>query len=365
MRVLHFLPPGDSMITQHVDILTGSMGLEVENHVATDASKAKTLLQGGNYDILHLHGCWRNSSRTIVNMALRSGARLIVTPHGQLEPWVQDEGYWKEKLPKRIFYQRDIIRQAYAVIIQGKMESECMEKLGWNSRCIIIRNAIITRSITPKEMAQMTFALYRKVLDTNTLELMSDETRKTLKALIKAGITGDVRWLGQPLPPLVLSAEEWRKVLCYAHQEQISDVIARGIRVLHLDAPDLDASKIEHFLPRHYTPIQSIQSVIGNQFASENDRLLATFRHTKKLIANKTLTISHLCEIDRELRQHACEEDVLAETLKERQLWMQVRRLMQLMAELTGLTEGFMPVPPLNDRHTRLLLQQIENHLKL
>ena len=41
------------MITQHVDMLTGSMGLEVENHVVTDASKAKTLLQGSNYDILH------------------------------------------------------------------------------------------------------------------------------------------------------------------------------------------------------------------------------------------------------------------------------------------------------------------------
>ena len=365
MRVLHFLPPDDSMITQHVNILTSGMGLEAENHVVTDAVKAKTLLQGGSYDILHIHGCWRNASRTIVNKALHAGTRLIVTPHGQLEPWVQNDDYWKEKLPKRLFYQRDIIRQAYAVIIQGKMESECMEKLGWNSRCIIIRNAIVTRSITPQEMSRQTFSLYRKVLDTNTLELMTDETREALKNLIKAGITGDARWLGPSHVPFTLTADEWRKILCYAHQEQFSEWIERGIRVLHLDAPDLDASKVDHFLPRHYQPTQSIQSIIGNQFASENDRLLATFRHTKKLIANHQFTIRHLCELDRELRQHSCEEDALADALKERQLWMQVRRLMQVLEDMTGLTEGFMPVPPLNDRRTRQLQQQIEDHLKL
>jgi hypothetical protein len=38
---------------------------------------------------------------------------------------------------------------------------------------------------------------------------------------------------------------------------------------------------------------------------------------------------------------------------------------MQLMSDLTGLTEGFMPVPPLNNRKTRQLRTTIDNHLKI
>ena len=168
------------MIAQHVQMLSEY------GHCATEAEQAKTLLQGGSYDILHLHGCWRNSSRSIVNIAMRLGCRLVVTPHGGLEPWVQEEKRWKEKLPKRILYQRDIIRRAYAVIIQGKMEDECMKRLGWNPRTVIIRNAVITQSTTPKEMAAQTLAVYRKVMDSNQLELMDDDMRDMLLDIIMA-----------------------------------------------------------------------------------------------------------------------------------------------------------------------------------
>ena len=39
------------------------------------------------------------------------------------------------------------IEQAYAVIVQGNMELECIAQLGWNKRCVIIRNALITNTI--------------------------------------------------------------------------------------------------------------------------------------------------------------------------------------------------------------------------
>lgn len=183
------------MIAQHVAALQQGMGTEAESHAAATADDARTLLQGSRYDIIHLHGCWRNSSYSITRQAMKKGARLVITPHGQLEPWVQNDGYWKEKLPKRLLYQRNQMRKAYAVIIQGKMEEECMKRLSWNNRCIIIRNAIVTQSITPKEMAKQTFALYRKVTDSDTLSLMTQETRTVLRLLMKAGITGDIRWL--------------------------------------------------------------------------------------------------------------------------------------------------------------------------
>ncbi len=135
------------MVTQHVTMLQKGMERDAENHLASNADDARTLLQGSHYDILHLHGCWRNSSRAIVNIAIRKGCRLVVTPHGQLEPWVQEQDYWKDKLPKRVLYQQRIIQQAYAIIIQGRMEQECMERLTWNKRLVTIRNCVITSSI--------------------------------------------------------------------------------------------------------------------------------------------------------------------------------------------------------------------------
>ncbi len=336
----------------------------------TEANQARTLLGGGKYDILHLHGCWRNSSSSIVKMALKQGCRLVVTPHGELEPWVQKEKRWHEKMPKRLLYQRDIIRSAYAVIVQGPMEAECMKLLAWNPRTVVIRNAAITQSTTAQEMTRQTQDLYRKVLDSNPLELMSNDLRLTLKAIITTGITGDRRWLDaldDDIPDVITSPSnnEWRLLLLYAHQEDITRTLQRGIHILGLDAPEMDVEKIPYFVPPNYQAAESIGKTIGNEFATENERLLATFKVIRKLIANKQLSIKHLVELDSELRHHGCEEELLADDLKERHQWKLASRIMQIMADRTGLTEGFMPVSPIDDRTTRKLLRQVDNRLKI
>lgn len=366
MRILHYYQRDVPMISLHVKMLCEGMGMKAENHTAVTSDDAKTLLFGGNYDIFHLHGCWRNSSYSIVKMALQQGARLVVTPHGQLEPWVVNEYWWKEKFAKLMKYQRNVISKAYIVILQGQMEQERMNQLGWNRRCIIIRNCVITRSISMQNMARQTMAAYRKVLDSNPLELMTNETKALLKCILNAGITGDARWLAvKKNNHSTLNFAEWRKLLCYAYQEEISDTMLRGIQVLGLEAPDIDVSEIGFFTPDNYCPSNSIQAIIGNSFVSENDRLIATFRYLRKLAASHQLCIRHFVELDRELRQHECDEDLLKENLDEQRLYLLTARLMQLASELTGLTEGFMPVPPLNDRTTQRIRYQIYNHLKI
>lgn len=367
MRILHYYNAEDQMVAQHVTMLQEGMGRDAENHLTTNNDDARTLLQGSHYDILHLHGCWRNSSRSIVNIALRKGCRLVVTPHGQLEPWVQEQDYWKDKLPKRVLYQQRIIQQAYAIIIQGRMEQECMERLAWNKRLVTIRNCVITSSISKEEMSRQTFALYRKIMDTNTLELLSPDMRQHLKTIIMAGITGDKRWLPAEAVTALPAAVSipWRELLLYAHHEQITDTIHRGLRILGLETQDVDVEHIDHFWPDDYQEVPLIGTTIGNQFASENERLIASFKTIRKLISNGQFSIKHLIELDRELRQHGCNEEELAESLKERHLLKIARHIMQLMSDLTGLTEGFMPVPPLNNRKTRQLRTTIDNHLKI
>lgn len=321
------------------------------------------LLREEHYDLLHIHGCWSQQAWTIARQALKRGTRLVFSPQGQLEPWVMKEGYWKEKLPKSLLYQRWIANRAYAVIVQGKMEEECLKQLGWNSRLVIIRNPQITNIITPQEADHQLQQVYRKVMNSNPLELMSTPTRHMLRLFIMAGITGDKRWIGEDL--MTLGYDDWHQLFCYAHQEQLMPIIKRGIRILNYDAPDFDASHEDFFVPDDYEEQKTIEQVIGSSFVTENDRLLSTFRHLKKLWQHKRLTIAHLAELDKELRYHEANEERLCEDLQERRLLKLAGRLMQLMADLTGLSEGFMPVPPLNDRLTRQMRKTIDNHLKI
>ncbi len=377
MRILHYYDKADEMISQHVKMLTDNMGLEAESYAASEPEQARTLLKGGHLDILHLHGCWRSSSRSIVKTALKQGARLVVTPHGQLEPWVREENRWKEKLPKRLLFQQTIIQRAYAVLIQGSMEQECMQQLGWNTRTVVIRNAVITSSTTPAEMARKTFTVYRKILDSNPLQLMMDDTKRLLYDLLTVGTAGDKRWLSatsylastsplttsQETPHTKVSSDQWRLLLCYAHQEQITDILYKGIRILGLDAPDIDASQIDFYVPDGFQYAESIKDTIGFEFVSENDRLMATFRYLHRVYAANRLAVKHLAELNRELREHGCNEETLDDDLKERRLWKFAARLMQLMHDVTGLTEGFMPIPPLLDRTTRNMRKRLDNHL--
>lgn len=365
MRVLHYYPEDtQGIITSYVALLCEKMGIDVENEKTMQPAEAISLLHSHHYDILHLHGCWHNSMNRIVNLALNHHIRLVVSPHGQLEPWVLEEKYWGEKLPKQLLYQKRIISQAYAVVIQGKMEEECMRKLRWNSRTVIVRNCLITYSITQEEMARQMSKVYRRVMDSNTIELMTDDTKTTLRQLIKVGITGDVLWLNEQS----LSIEDksqWRMLLCYASQEQIYDIVMRGIELLHHPYPDLDVKQISCFMPDNYQPSKSVESVIGMQFATENERLMSTFRHLRKLTSHHQLTLAHLVELNRELRMHHCDESRLNEELKNHHLYQFAARIMQLMSDLTGLDEGFMPMLPVNDRLTRQMKKQINNHLKI
>ena len=365
MKILHYVAQQEPELTaKYVHTLCDAMGTDAECIVTNSLSDAIGQLNAKHYDLLHLHGCWNYTAYRVVRHALRKGCRLVVTPHGQLEPWVIEQNYWKEKLPKRILYVKRMIQQAYAVIIQGKMEEECMQKLGWNNRTVIIRNSLITQTITPQAMAKQVSQVYRKIMDSNTLELMTDDTKTTLRQLLKVGITGDERWLEDSCVRIT-DHSQWRMLYCHVHHEQVAEVVKRGLRILRMDAPDFDIQTMPCFMPDGYEPSQTIEQAIGMQFATENDRLLATFRHLRRQVLRKRLTLAHLVELDKELRNHDCAEDQLCDALEERHLKKFAGRLMQLMNDLTGLNEGMMPMPPVNDRLTRIMRRQIDNHLRI
>lgn len=367
MNILHYYPASDSMIRHYATMLEQSMSTGTVCFFATDLQQGLRLLQMADIQILHVHGCWRTSAARLYRAARKRGVRLVISPHGQLEPWIVNTNYWSNKLPRMMAFQRSMIRKSYTVVVQGNMELECMKRLGWNPRVVVVRNPIITCLTTPQQTALQLHTLYRRIMDSNPLQLMDNATLNMLRTVIKAGICKDLRWLSLPsdyqLPQL--SQEAWRQLLCYADQQHISDIMDRGMLLLKCPLPDIDIQHSEPFIPERLPAVKSITEAIGLQYTSENERLQSAFKYLHKLIDSNQLTIKHLCELSKELREYGCDEEQLQDNLRERGLLQEGRRIMHLLADFTGLDEGFMPLSPLDDSTTHKIRQQIKNQYSI
>ena len=332
MKVVHLYPEDNSLIAAHVAML-----------------RERQEPFKGSPDIVHVHGCWRY---TIVRQAMRyhrEGARIVMTPHGGLEPWIVNERRLTEKLSKTLLWQRRMVESAYVLIAQGPMEAEALASLGWNPRVEIIRNAIVTNSITPEAMCQQTQDVYRKVMDSNTIELMDADTRHLLSQLLKAGITGDRRWLGDT-DETAISENAWRWLLVYADHENVRAIVDRGLHVLGIRAPYIETAHIRSYLPTDYQqPKVENHTVVG--ITSE--------------MYHGPLTLRQLVELDRALRRDDANDEEIVDQLTEKRLLGFFRRILRLLQEQTLLDEGFLPADPVDDSQTARLRSQLLSHLRI
>ena len=356
MKVLHVYPKADEMVAQHVAQLMEGMRLSAEVQAVSSLADFKNVCKSFNPDIVHCHGCWLYSIVNAGNFARKQGARIVLSPHGQLEPWVLEEKPLQEKFHKTALWQKSFVEKAYTLIAFGKMEQQYLLQLKWNPRIEMIHNAVITNSTTREKMCAQTFAVYQKVLDSNVLEQMDDETQQLLATIIKVGTLGDRRW--HPSPNA--QAPDWRRLLIYAEHQNIRNYVDYGISLLGLSAPSLDTEHLPAYFPESYQRPQSIKKWIGEYKGDETDYLVRMIRQIEK-----QPLLLHLIEFTRELYRDTVNDDQLHEALDQKALTKFAGRLMQVLHELTLLDEGYMPVDPINDRGTQKIRVSITNHLKI
>ena len=183
MNVLHIYPKNNEQIHRHVSLLVEGLRQSANVQVADNSKSFYSQARDMQADIIHVHGVNSLLQTKAMRCAQKLGIRFVVTLHGQLEPWAISFQRANQRLGL-IIAQKDFIAKAYAVISFGKVETSSFTKLGWNPRIEEIRNAVITNTITPAEMASQTFAVYQKIQDSNTLEKMDANTLAALKAII-------------------------------------------------------------------------------------------------------------------------------------------------------------------------------------
>ena len=356
MKVLHIYPGSDSMITRHVKMLAEGMRHSADIRTADNGTTARQLLREMEPDIVHCHGCWQYFVARVASSAIRQDARVVLTLHGQLEPWEISRHNVGDKMCKSLLWQREAVNRAYAVITLGRLERENFSHLGWNPRIEEIHNAVITNTISLESMVSQTFAVYQKVMDSNTLEQMDETECRQLAAILKVGITGDRRWLSDE----TVSGHVSRQLLIYAEHEGIRNYVDYGINILGLSAPLIDTEKIAVYMPPTYTRPNPIKEIIGEYKGKEIDYLLRMIAQLQK-----APLLLHLIELTRELYRDNIHDEQLVAALEERSLLTFTQRLMQVLSEQVLLDEGYMPVDPIDDRQTNRIRKILTNHLKI
>jgi len=358
MKIVQLYLPdaGNEMVEEYVSTLEKQMTRWTDFSTAHNATELREQLEGA--DILHCHGCWNATIARALLSAQKHGIRTVLSPHSQLEPWIIRKNYAQHKLPQILLWQRKAVKQAYAVVSAGKLETAGLQEIGWNKRIEIVRNAIVTSTTTDERMAQEIYAIYRKIIDSDPLARMNDDGRTLTKTLLKAGIAGDARWITNDAPNV--NEKTWRQIFIFAHHENLNDVLLRGLDLMHIEHPAVDAEHISCYLPERYSRPLALAEAIKYE-ASEEAYLLSAV----KFLHKEGITLRPLVDLSRELRREEYDEAKLIEELENRHQSIFFTRLLQLLSEWTGLEEGFMPTTPLDDSRTEAMRQTLENHLRI
>ena len=180
MKVIHYIPSIDRMaggISTYMQVLAKPLGTMAEVHIMTHASEnplpmenckvhdipryrpfsgvwkkaVVDLLDSVRPDIVHVNCCWTPDCAMIQRLAQKRGYKVVLTPHGMLEPWIIKRHYWTRKVPALWLYQKAAVQRADCVQATAESERDNLLKLGYNSNIKVVRLGIDADGIEMKK----------------------------------------------------------------------------------------------------------------------------------------------------------------------------------------------------------------------
>ncbi len=206
MRVLHYIPSIDRAsggVGFYMQLLAKELGLLVDLHVATVKSDNELELENSTIhyisskvfgtakaewcrlldelkpDVVHVNCCWMPMCAFTQRWAQELGYKVVLTPHGMLEPWIMQRNYWTKKLPALLLYQRRAVVKAECVHATAESERVNLLKLGYNRNISIVPNGVDVESIEMKSSWSKT----RKILFLSRVHV-----KKGIEFLIEAAV---------------------------------------------------------------------------------------------------------------------------------------------------------------------------------
>ena len=164
-------------ISTYMQVLAKPLGTMAEVHIMTHASEnplpmenckvhdipryrpfsgvwkkaVVDLLDSVRPDIVHVNCCWTPDCAMIQQLAQKRGYKVVLTPHGMLEPWIIKRHYWTRKVPALWLYQRAAVQRADCVQATAESERYNLLKLGYNSNIKVVKLGIDADGIEMKK----------------------------------------------------------------------------------------------------------------------------------------------------------------------------------------------------------------------
>jgi len=169
MKIVHYIPSLDRSsggTTAYMQLLANALGKLVELYIVSHASENVVempnckihfissslfgnmkkewldLLSNIQPDIVHVNCCWMPQCAFTQKWAQAKGYKVVLTPHGMLEPWIMARNYWTRKLPALLLYQKAAVRKADMLHATADSEKANLLKLDYNNKITVIPNGI-------------------------------------------------------------------------------------------------------------------------------------------------------------------------------------------------------------------------------
>lgn len=179
MKVIHYIPTIDRNwggTTAYMQLLANELSKLTELHIFTHASENpieiqncqihnlatikhptefkkqfKFLIKEIQPDVFHVNGCWTPGCALTQKWAQEMSIKVVLTPHGMLEPWILARHYWTRKVPALLLYQKATVKKADYLHATADSEKENLLKLGYNTQIEVIPNGIEVENIVLKK----------------------------------------------------------------------------------------------------------------------------------------------------------------------------------------------------------------------
>lgn len=346
--------------------------------VAGRSRKLNTLLADFNPDLVHIHAKFGMSAYILFRICRRRHIPVIVSADRQFEPWHAVTIRQKLLRGVNMSLMRPMFTCSTVLHSACRQEYDNLLKAGGcplrhrplNARTAEIDAFTITGTTTVSDMLVAMMALYRKAVDTYPFSRMSRDELDVEDKLIFRGVTD-----GRIAPPADglaaiagrLDGKAWRRISLHASDEGVTGLLLAGIRAAGLSAKIVDAASVSRF------STQRPAAECGMQRASRLIRRLEALGigdGVERDVCASLITVAVKCryasvrrsdfvKLYQTLRFNNYDEGRVAEAIAHTGLSKQCARLLCILGERYGLTEGYMYTLPLADEGTEKLRKKL------
>ncbi len=297
-------------------------------------------------DVVHVHGCWNYLGAKVMKWSAQRGFITAMTPYDMLHAYRFSPDYLKTRWWSSWFFQRAMNKRADMIFAGSEKEAGDIGKL--TKHPCIVTFPHLTKDQWLDEMEKR----YTSIRNSRIRVNLSRREGKIISTLLHAATAGNQCRINDTGHRLIanITADQWRNILLYAKEEYIVTLLLKGKDQLNADLPPVNEHSLSSFKPLHPKSSSGLES---------KDGLLSMLSDARQRVRTGKLSLYNLSELYRFFLTLDTDEDTLTEQLKKKNLLKFTARMEQIMRETLALTEGFMPVEPIDDRKTEHMRKQI------